>query len=147
MPEINQSDNLRGEIKMLEKMIAKKKAALGRDHTAPEAREAIKETLHEMYPVQIPPPQETPTIENSGPAPTSATTGATLPSDYLDSLSEDLRMELDQLIAIAFTKSIREATETATISAQNTNDFFMVDALHDALATRLYDELKAAGKI
>jgi hypothetical protein len=72
------------------------------------------------------------------PAPTSASSGddSALPT-YMADAPAGLKLEVEDLIRIAFKEGIAKAT---TIAAKS--NAFVLDAFHDALAGKLHDELK-----
>ena len=60
----------------------------------------------------------------------------TLP-DYLINESKDTKSKVEQLILLAFNKGIEKSLKEAVKSGP-----FILDAFHDALTSKLYDELK-----
>jgi hypothetical protein len=77
---------------------------------------------------------------SAAPAPAPAQTGAVddsvLPG-YMASATPAAKLEVEELLSIAFKDGIAKATATA----QKSNPFIL-DAFHDALAGKLHDELK-----
>ena len=104
----------------------------GKGGTTPETqREAVKQTVaREIYPAG-----ET-TV--SKPAETSAPSPI-LPN-YLQNADQEVRLKVEQLVDLAWHKGIR----TAVKEAEKSGSFF-VDALHDALTDKLYNEFKNRG--
>ncbi|MBU4348611.1 hypothetical protein KJ671_03890 [Patescibacteria group bacterium] len=60
----------------------------------------------------------------------------TLP-DYLINESKEIKNKVEQLITLAFNEGIEKSIKEATKSGP-----FILDAFHDALTSKLYDELK-----
>ncbi len=98
----------------------------------PEAqREAVKQTVaKEIYP--------------DGKVPILKPEGTFAPSpvlpNYLQDASQEVRLQVEQLVDLAWYKGIRAAVKEAEKSGS-----FFVDALHDALTDKLYNEFKNRG--
>jgi hypothetical protein len=90
-------------------------------------REMVRQSLHPM-------------VQQSGTAPAqpnrSATDDAMLPS-YMKNESVDVKDRVERLVEDAF----KHGVEHAAMEAQKSGPF-IVDALHDALSDRFYEELK-----
>jgi len=77
---------------------------------------------------------------------TSTPSSSTLPDDesplprYVQDAPDEERLEIEYLLDMAFHKGIVEATREAKKTSP-----FVLDAFHDALAGRLYPELKKRG--
>ena len=63
-------------------------------------------------------------------------------SSYLDSLDPETTIRVNELITLVGTKGLN-----AAIIASQGEPAFVLDAFHDALVDRLYDELVAQGLI
>lgn len=123
------------EIARLEQQLQEKKLALGgRETGAKEAipsdkeilREIVGEKIQENIPAQpITPSSDTTTVQ---PAP------AVEPPIYL---SPELKDKIQQLINLAFSKSIDEAIQEAA----KTNNAALIDAFHDVIVDELYNAL------
>lgn len=115
--------------KDIERLAAETKEKAG---VTPEAqREAVKQTVaKEIYP--------------SGEIPTSKSTETSAPSpalpNYLQDASPETRLKVEQLVDLAWHKGIKAAVK----EAEKFGSFF-VDALHDALTDKLYNEFKNRG--
>lgn len=70
---------------------------------------------------------------------TTQSTPGVLP-DYAQSVSPAVKLEIENLIDMVFTKGVQEAAKEATKSSP-----FILDAFHDALTDKLYPELQKRG--
>jgi len=61
---------------------------------------------------------------------------------YLEGESEEIKAKVEELVNIAFQKGL-----DASIGEANKFGPFIVDALHDALTGKVYEELKNRGKL
>ena len=97
---------------------------------APEATERamVRQSLQPLV-------QQTPAVAQTQPG-RSATDDASLPT-YMKDASVDIKDRVERLIEDAF----KHGVEHAAIEAQKSGPF-VVDALHDALSDRFYEELK-----
>lgn len=132
--------NAEQEIAELERVLEDKRAALGKQKEAgeiekiPHEKEILREALREkiartLTSVPISQPGTTPTP--------SAKTG---PASYL---SDALRSKVDELVKVAFAKSLEEAISLA----KATGNAALIDAFHDILVDELYSHLLEKGKI
>ncbi|MDE2001132.1 MAG: hypothetical protein KGI60_01030 [Patescibacteria group bacterium] len=71
------------------------------------------------------------------PAPSGSDDTTMLPN-YLQAESPDVRLKVEELVDVAFHKGI-----DASVTEAKKYGPFILDALHDTLTTKLYDELKA----
>ncbi|MFA6416227.1 MAG: hypothetical protein WCW56_01935 [Candidatus Paceibacterota bacterium] len=136
MTEGNVTNNLEGEIADLSRQIEAKRLQLEQEKGVMiEDREAVAEVVKDhlgsnSFETTVPPVAAT----------TTATPANTSGDDYLETLDESTAQVINNLIAklpeIGLAKTIELARET--------NPFYL-DVLHDALVTRLYDELVAQG--
>ncbi len=95
---------------------------------------AVREVLKErIYPAPTPPPPP------SRPADDAAS--QILPV-YLQRESPEIKLKVEELIGAAFQQGVDKAVEEARKFGP-----FVLDALHDALTTKLYKELKNRGLI
>lgn len=115
--------------KDIERLAAETKEKAG---VTPESqREAVKQTVaKEIYPAGEMPTSKP--IETSAPSPA-------LPN-YLQNASQEVRLQVERLVDLAWHKGIRAAVKEAEKSGA-----FFVDALHDALTDKLYNEFKNRG--
>lgn len=90
--------------------------------------ELIKESLKAFAPVT-----------GATPAPAQDTSSSILP-DYARGASPEAKLEIEYLIDVALQKGITAASALAV----KTNPF-VLDAFHDALAGKLYEEFKRRG--
>lgn len=98
--------------------------------TTPEATERalVRQSLHPMVNV----PTASPSIHQSH----TAADDAMLP-EYLKDAAPEIKDRVERLVEDAF----KHGVEHAAIEAQKSGPF-VVDALHDALSDRFYEELK-----
>lgn len=116
------------DIQKLGKEISEKKI-LPEHKDVPE-REIIRKTIYQIAKQQTQPQQQTtknqqPEIQNQ-----------ILP-DYLKNSSADIKNQVEKLIDFAISHGIEKAIKMASQSSA-----FVVDAFHDAITDKLYNELK-----
>jgi hypothetical protein len=75
------------------------------------------------------------------PAPRAKPSSPTLP-DYIEKYSDEIRLEAEKLIDLAWHKGI-----DAAVYAAEKEGAFMLDAFHDALTDKLYEKFKEKGLI
>ncbi|MBI3442988.1 MAG: hypothetical protein HY007_04425 [Candidatus Sungbacteria bacterium] len=139
MPEI--SPTSQQEIAQLEQMLAEKKALLERQQQssgapvveAPHDREMIAEIVKEK--LAATPGTQAP----QQPVPQPAPQGHAVPS-YA---SDDLHAKVQELVELAFAKSLNEAI----VLAKATQNAALIDAFHDMMVDELYDHLVETGKL
>jgi len=99
-------------------------------------KEALRSALgQKIYPQAATPTAPTPKEPAAG-----SSTKQFLPS-YIQSESPEIRMEVERLIDTAWHKGIRAAVKAAK------NNPLLLDAFHDALTDKLYDEFQKRGLI
>ena len=145
MPEGEASNSLEQEIARIEQDLTLKREALERQKQTGAISEMPheKETLREIVGEKIAPLQ-TPTSPPAGTSPPQQPT--TLPPPQVEPpsyLSEELKMKVQELINIAFSKTIDDAIK----QARATNNAALIDAFHDALVDELYNYLVERGKL
>lgn len=134
MSKGNLNTNLESEIADLSRQIEAKRLQLEQEKGVMiEDREAVAEVVKDHL--------ISAGIENTVPAITATTTATPDDSDdYLETLDESTAQVINGLIA-----KLPELGLAKTIAlAADTNPFYL-DVLHDALTSRLYDELVAQG--
>jgi hypothetical protein len=92
-------------------------------------REVLKQTLQ---PVVIKPV----VVPQNAPGQTILEEDSVLP-DYLRDSSLDIKLRVERLLEEVFKKGVEKASEDAVKAGP-----FILDAFHDALTDKLYDELK-----
>lgn len=144
MAEGEDSKQLEQDIIRLEQDIASKRLILENQRQAGEIEEvpSEKETLHEIVRErinEIPDPVASPSnlskildSQNGEPSP-----------DLPLYLSVELKAKIQELVQLAFVKSIAEAIK----AAKATGNAALIDAFHDALTDELYDRLVERGKL
>ncbi|OJI08632.1 MAG: hypothetical protein COV08_03615 [Candidatus Vogelbacteria bacterium CG10_big_fil_rev_8_21_14_0_10_49_38] len=132
------SNALEAEIAALQQKIEEKKNLLEQENGIIEEvdeKKLLRDSVNEMF---------TPSRHTAALAPNVEQTSAvwTGEASYLDRLDGDsaarIKRLIDQLPQVGIAKTVVEA---------ETDGPFVVDALHDLLVDRLYDELKSRGII
>ena len=132
-----ENPTLEQEIADIEQRLAEKKAELGKE----EVGAALKEQVQEKVPEYLPRPSaeiEPQRIEQ--PSPTLPAQPIAEPPSYF---SEELKSKVQELVNMAFAKSIEEAVKEASKS----NNPALIDAFHDVLVDQLYNTLIERGKL
>lgn len=133
-------NNLEQEIAELQKMIETKRDQLEKEGGIIEEKELVKQSVQEIFRAgKTVPPSPTSTSSLGQTAhPTLVETAKN--GSYLDHLDTDTAEAVNKLIALIPEKGIATAIELVS-----TNEPFVIDAFHDALIDKLYDELRARG--
>jgi len=118
---------LEADIERLGKEISEKKKLL--EHKNLSDRELVKQTLHSVVKQAAVEPQTV--ASQSSPAQSNV-----LPN-YLQNSSMDVRVEVEKLIDLTLHQGVEKAIKAAVKS-----DSFILDAFHDALTDKMYEELK-----
>ena len=118
---------LEADIERLGKEISEKRKLL--EHKNLSDRELVKQTLHSVVKQAIIEPQ----TAVSQPSPTQSNV---LPN-YLQNSSTDVKVEVEKLIDLTLHQGVEKAIKAAVKS-----DSFILDAVHDALTDKMYEELK-----
>ena len=131
------SINIEAEIAELSRQIEEKRRSLEETRgITVEHKEAIREMVAEKLFFSAPP------VASAGSQTTSSlgdTTAKTVKgSSYLDSLDPETITRVNELIGLVGAKGL-----SAAIAASKNEPAFVLDAFHDALVDRLYDELIA----
>ena len=132
---VENSPSIEQEIARLEQQLQEKKLALGGQET--EIKEEIpsdKEILHEIVKEKI--RQNLPAAAPSafGSQPSQPVAPLVEPPSYLN---PELKDKIQQLVSLAFNKSIDEAIKEAS----KTNNAALIDAFHDVIVDELYNAL------
>lgn len=119
---------LEQEIENLAKEIAEKRNLP--EYKGLSEKELLKQTLHPLV--------KQPSIQSSEPTtqPTAPAEEAIIP-DYLKNSPPEIKLQVEKLIDSVFHQGIEK-----TIKEANRAGPFILDAFHDALTDKLYDELK-----
>lgn len=131
--------NAEQEIAELERVLAEKRATLGKQKEAgeiekiPHEKEILREALKEKI-ARTPTPAPVPQSVIPPPSPLG---------DAPSYLSDALRQKVDELVKVAFTQSLDEAINLA----KATGNAALLDAFHDILVDELYSHLLEKGKI
>jgi len=140
-----ENPSLEQEIADIEQRLAEKKAELAKP-AMPDGRqelnEVVKEKIQEKVPEYQPSPIQPASGSNSSTAidPLVATTPTADSPSYL---SEELQVKIQELVDLAFTKSIEDAVRAAS----KLNNPALIDAFHDILVDQLYNTLIERGKL
>lgn len=94
------------------------------EHAQTPEREIVKSVIGEQMQKQ--------------PAPEPTTAQSAVLPKYLQQEPPEIQLQVEQLIDLALHKGIDEAVKEAKKQGP-----FMLDALHDSLTSKLYEELKA----
>jgi len=130
-------DNLEQEIAELQKKIEEKRNLLEQQGGIIEEKELVSEAVREVASTV----SETRSEELSPVAPAKAEKAKPDDASYLDLLDEESVTMLNDLI----TKLPEIGLAKTVAMAESYNIPYLVDALHDVLVDRLYDELKSRG--
>ncbi len=142
MPE--NSGNIEKEIAILEQKLAEKKAILGQPEkfvVKEVLRETIKERMAET-PIFGDSLKATPKVSKTKkPIPTPLVSTGKVTTQELRQLPKE--KQLDILVGLAMSQSIPQAV----ILAQETNNPYILDELHDVLVDKFFEELIKRGKL
>lgn len=134
-PEKLNSNVLEQEIAELNEMIAEKRRALESAENIVSEEEIVKEVVRESFaPADMAMSRENPGRPQVAPA--------TASSDYLDTLDDDTKIMVQNLVDRLPEIGVRKILEEA-----KGESFAVLDAFHDFLASRLYQELKDRGLV
>lgn len=118
---------LEADIERLGKEISEKKKLL--EHKSLSDRELVKQTLYSVVKQAI--------IEPQTAASQSSSAQSNVLPNYLQNSSTDVKMEVEKLIDLTLHQGVEKAIKAAVKS-----DSFILDAFHDALTDKMYEELK-----
>lgn len=134
-------NKIESEIAELSDLIEKKKALLENQSGGNvEHRAAISEVVKEHLGVPQPAPVQ-PAANVVSPVP-PMTTQTSTPTSYLDNLSPEDSTAVNGYISAIPDKGFKQTVENVKVQTP-----YLLDLFHDALVTKLYDELKARGYI
>lgn len=141
MSETGMPNNLEQEIAQIERDLASKRAVLeeqqktGALQEMPHEKETLREIVGEKIMPSPAPAPSTPSVKPSVVPPPPVE-----PPSYM---SEELKAKVQNLVDIAFNKSLDDAIK----EARATNNAALIDAFHDALVDELYNYLVERGKL
>jgi len=128
------------EIAELQKKIEEKKNQLEQQGGIVEERDLVASAVKEIFlPGQAVPVSTQPVTDTGAVAHTTPTTSDRSGS-YLDHLDEQTAATVSELIQKVPTVGIAKVVTEAELAGP-----YIIDALHDALVDKLYDELKSRG--
>ncbi len=137
------SNDLESEIAELSRQIEDKKRALEMENgISHEEREVVSQAVAEHFYPDFASSDTVSPNNNENPADDVVKPKATLTKDYLDTLVPETVEAVNAYVSMIPREGIRK-----TINKVQTEQPFLIDAFHDALVTRLYDELKDRGII
>jgi uncharacterized coiled-coil protein SlyX len=137
------SQAIEAEIAQLQKMIEIKRNQLEAQSGIVEEKELVRSAIQEMITESAETDSEATSSRPVIAAKTKAApTGGASGASYLDRLDDESATKLNTYIA-----EIGQYGIVKTLNKVMTEEPFIIDALHDALIDRLYDELKAKGLI
>jgi len=143
MPEIIPNNpNLEKEIEVLEKRLAEKKAALSDQKEPLREREVVREVVRERVAEQmaVSVSSQAGSKVKAKDAKPIVLPGKISPAALKKASSEK---QIDILLGVAFSDSIANAVSLA----QKLESPYALDALHDVLVDKFYEELIRRGKI
>ena len=138
-------NNLEQEIADLQKMIEAKRDQLEKDGGIVEEKDLVRQSVKEMFlNTSTPKAGQTIPSQNSSAITSTPAISQTVPAtgSYLDYLDDQTAEVINGLVSQIGTKGI-----TAVINEALAQEPFVVDAFHDALVDKLYDELKTRGLV
>ena len=138
-------NNLEQEIADLQKMIETKRDQLEKEGGIVEEKELVRQSVKEMFldkavPSSAPATDTTQTDATQKPTVVPASDNVQASDSYLDHLDDQTAEIINHLVAEIPQKGI-----TPVINEVAGQEPFVVDAFHDALVDKLYDELKSRG--
>jgi len=124
-------DIIEQDIKRLSQEIAEKRKVVNYKE-APE-RELVKQALEPLIkqPTAQPQPVQPPTQSKQS-------IEQTILPDYLENSSDEIKLQVEKLLDAVFQQGISKTVKQAQSAGP-----FILDAFHDALTDKLYDELKS----
>ena len=140
-------NNLEVEIAELQKMIEAKRDQLEKEGGIIEEKDLVRQSVKEMFLDKAVPATSSQSddaqtgIDQNKTASTSAPV-VPLNGSYLDYLDPQTAETVNHLIAEIHQKGI-----SAVIDEAGGQEPFVIDAFHDALVDKLYDELKTRGVV
>ena len=138
-------NNLEQEIADLQKMIEAKRDQLEKDGGIVEEKDLVRQSVKEMFlNTSTPKAGQTIPSQNSSAITSTPAISQTVPAtgSYLDYLDDQTAEVINGLVSQIGTKGI-----TAVINEASAQEPFVIDAFHDALVDKLYDELKTRGLV
>lgn len=143
MPENIVPNNLESEIAELSRQIENKKRALETENgIVREDKEVVAETIAEHFYSGGNITAVSDDDSDDDTTKTVPTKPMPVGKDYLDTLSPETVEAVNTYVAMIPKDGIRQ-----TVNKVQVEQPFIIDAFHDALITRLYDELKQRGII
>ena len=100
------------------------------EHKEHNGKEMVKEVLRTNYELEKPT------------APTPQVQSPNLP-DYMENATDQEKQEIEELVNLSLTGGIKKAIQ----KAKQSHNPFVIDAFHDAIVDKLYDELVKKGVI
>lgn len=134
------SNDLESEIAELSRQIENKKRALEAENgIVREEKEIVAETVIEHFYTEVNPAADSRINSDEDNSPKSVLPKmVAVGKDYLDTLAPETIESVNAYVSMIPRDGIRK-----TVSKVQTEQPFLIDAFHDALVTRLYDELVA----
>lgn len=130
-------NHLESEIAQLQQAIEEKRRILESEHgVTREDKDLVRDVVSShIY-------NKTPTMTPAASTPAATSSAKPKTVSYLDTLDEEQVEKLNTLINAVSEKGIKKVIEEAKQA-----DPFILDAFHDALVDKLYDELKSRGVV
>ncbi|OHB25088.1 MAG: hypothetical protein A2542_00120 [Parcubacteria group bacterium RIFOXYD2_FULL_52_8] len=143
MVETSQRGAVEAEIAQLAKQIEAKRRLLESEHGIVDEKDAVRHVVAEKFGEAVGQLSGAAAAAAAAGSPVSpAPTGPTVSTSktattYLDTLDDDTVAKINALIASVFEHGLEKTIKTVV-----EEDPFVLDAFHDALVDKLYDELK-----
>lgn len=128
-------NKIEAEIAELASQIEAKRKLLESEKGLVEEKEVLKSAVGEKMSQGVP---SFSARQNTSSA--SSGTQSSSGSSYLDSVGSEVEAEVNSLLSVVFEKGIDEAIKRASSSSP-----LVLDAFHDALTDKLYEEMKNRG--
>jgi hypothetical protein len=139
---IQSSPNIEKEIEVLERRLAEKKAQLSEKKEPFLEKEVAREVIRERVAEHLAAPAVLPAVKKSpAKTPSPLVPPAKISLSVLKKTPREKQLQI--LLGVAFKDSIPEAV----VLAEKLDSPYLLDAMHDALVDKFYEELVRRGKI
>ncbi|MBI5139908.1 MAG: hypothetical protein HZA94_00435 [Candidatus Vogelbacteria bacterium] len=142
MSEDFSKNSIEAEIAELSQKIVEKRKQLESKSGVVEERELPRSAIGEQLGQAVVSPPSTSVASSSQPKPGMVSFDPAGGKSYLDYLSDESREIVTSLVSIAFDKGINEAIKVA-----EAQEPFILDAFHDVLRDKVFQEMKTRGLI
>jgi len=125
------------EIAELSKAIEAKRRLLEGENGIVEERDLVHAAIEEKLGDLLTPPPPPPSTQTQTANTTTSSNNQSGKSTYLDNLDEQSAARVNELLALVFKQGLGK-----TLASLDEDDPFIVDAFHDALTDKVYEQLK-----